>query len=217
MEDQRTDDESDSGHKQSRYKRDLGPTGKANWPNRGRLLRSFSSLELLRDLWIAKIIFVDVKEVQAQAVLHLALAQIVQVRLPVPVLGQIFRHMPRQKNMPGIAAIEHPLRDIDSRSYKVRFVVNIGDSVDRATVDPHPHLNVRMILQGPANLESTSHRFFRAVEEKERHPVSRRHSDKFTGCFRRSKTFGVSHDLIQFLEKFNLLVHQQYRITYYVD
>jgi hypothetical protein len=52
--------------------------------------------------------------VQAQAVLHLALAQIVQVRLPVAVIGQIFRYMPRQKNMPGIAAIQHPLRDVDS-------------------------------------------------------------------------------------------------------
>jgi hypothetical protein len=119
--------------------------------------------------------------------------------------------------MPGIAAIQHPLRDIDSRSYKVRFVVNIGDSVDRATVNSHPHLNMRVILQGPANLESTSHRFFRAVEEKERHSVSRRHSDEFAGCFRRSKTFGVSHDLIEFLEKFNLLIDQQFRITHHID
>jgi hypothetical protein len=164
--DQGTDHQGDSGHNQSHHKRDLGPTGKSNWTNRGGRLRSFSSLELLRDLWIAKIVFVDVKEVQAQAVLHLALAQIVQVRLPVPVLGQIFRNMPRQKNMPGIATIQHPLRDIHSRSCKIRFVIHIGDSIDWATVNPHPHLNVWMILKGPANLESTSHRFFRAAEKK---------------------------------------------------
>ena len=97
------------------YKRDLGPTGRNNWTNRGRLLRSLSSLEFLRNLRIAEILFVEIKQVQAQAVLHLALAQIVQVRLPVAVLGQIFRHMRRQKNMPGIAAIQHPLGNVDSQ------------------------------------------------------------------------------------------------------
>jgi len=47
-------------------------------------------------------------------VLHLTLAKIVQIRLPVPVLGQIFRYMPGQKNMPGIAAIHDALRHVDS-------------------------------------------------------------------------------------------------------
>jgi hypothetical protein len=84
--DQQTDDESDSGHKQTNRKCDLGPTGKNNWTNRGRLFPSFSSLELLRDLWIAEILFVEVKKMQVQAMFHLALAQIVQVRLPVAVV-----------------------------------------------------------------------------------------------------------------------------------
>jgi hypothetical protein len=74
-----------------------------------------------------------------------------------------------------------------------------------------------MILQGPANLESTSHRFFRATKEKERHPVSRRYSDELAACFRRPETFGVSHDLIQFLEKFDLLIDEQFRITHHID
>jgi hypothetical protein len=74
-----------------------------------------------------------------------------------------------------------------------------------------------MISQSSANLESTSHRFFRAVKEKERHPVAGWHSDEFAACFRRSKTFGISDDLIQFLEKFNLFVDEQLRITHYID
>jgi hypothetical protein len=185
--------------------------------NHGSFVLPFSSLESLRDLRIAKILFVEVKQVQVQAVLHLTLAQIVEVRLPVPVLGQIVRYMFGQKNMPGIAAIQNPLRDIYSRSCKVRFVVHIGDSVDWAAVNSHPHLNVWMISQGPANLESTPHWLFRAMEEKERHPVAGWHSDEFAACFRRSKTFGISDDLIQFLEKFNLFVDQQFRITHYID
>ena len=135
----------------------------------------------------------------------------------MPVLGQIFRDVCGQENMPGIAAIEHPLGDIYSRSCKVCFIVYIGNSVNWATVNSHPYLNVRMILQGPANLESTSRRFFRTVEEKERHPVSRRHSIEFAACFRRPKAFRSAHDLLQLLQQFNLLIHQQFRITHHID
>ena len=73
-----------------------------------------SSLQFFWELWIAEIIFVDIEEMQALAVLHLALAQIMQVILPVPVLDQIIGYTPGQKNVPGIAAIQHPLCDIDS-------------------------------------------------------------------------------------------------------
>ena len=84
----------------------------------------------------------------------------------MPVLGQILGYVLGQKNMPGIATIQHPLRDIDSCAGYIRFVVNIGDSIDRATVNSHSHLDVRMILQRFANLECTSHRFFWTAKEK---------------------------------------------------
>src|SRR5438094_95050 len=140
-----------------------------------------------------------------------------QVRLPVAVLGQILRYMPGQKNMPSIAAIQHSLRNIDSGTGYVRFLVNINDPIDRATVNAHPHLNVLMILQGSANFERTSDWFFRAAEKQERHPIAGWHSDEFAGCFRRPETFGVSDDLIELLQEFNLLVDQQFRITHDVD
>src|SRR4030095_14544892 len=95
--------------------------------------------------------------------------------------------MPRQENVSGITAIQHTLRDVDSRSCKVRFVVHILDSIDRTTVNAHPHLNVRMILQGFADLKGTAHRLFRTAEKKERHPVSPRHSIELAACFRRTK------------------------------
>ena len=67
-----------------------------------------------------------------------------------------------------------------------------------------------MILQSPANLQRASGRLFRAVKEKERHSVSGRHSNELAACFRRAKAFGVSDDLIQFLQQFNLLIDQQF-------
>src|SRR6266700_4178759 len=61
--DQRTNNQGNCRHNQSNYKRDPGRTGSTNWMDRGRLLTSFPAPELLRDFGIAKIIFVEVKEV----------------------------------------------------------------------------------------------------------------------------------------------------------
>jgi hypothetical protein len=148
--------------------------------------------------------------VQTQTVLHLALAQIVQARLPVPILGQIIGHMLGQKNMPGIAAIQHPLRDVDSRSCKVRFVVNVPDRIDWTAVNSHSHLDVRILLQHLANLERTARGLFRTVKKKERHSIAGRHSNELAPGFRSAKAFRSAHDLIQLLEQFNLLVHKQF-------
>src|SRR5438445_13026988 len=86
-----------------------------------------------------------------------------------------------------------------------------------AAVHSHPQLDMRMPLQCSADLERTSRRLFRTVEEKERHPVSGRHPDQFTFCFGGPKTFGASYDLIQLLEQLNLLIDQQFRVTDHVD
>ncbi len=168
-------------------------------------------------MWVAEIVFVEINQVQPQPVLHLILAEIVQVRLPLPVLGQIFRYMARQKNMPGIAAIHDALCHVDPRSRDVRLVINIGDLIHWAAVHSHPQLDMRMLLQRFADLERTSHRLFRTVEEKERHPVSAWYPDEFAGCFGGPKTFGATYDLIQLLEQFNLFIDQQFRVTDHVD
>src|SRR6266496_6324848 len=124
---QRTDNQRDCRYKQSNYTHELGRTRSTNRTSRVRRLFPSSSLKLLRHLRIAEIIFVEVKQVQAQPVLHFPLAQITQVQLPMSVLGQVFRHMAGHKNMPGITAIEHPLGDVDSRPCDVRFIVDIPD------------------------------------------------------------------------------------------
>ena len=84
-------------------------------------------------------------------------------------------------------------------------------------MNSHPQLDARMILQRFANLQRTLGRFFRTVEENQRHPIAGRHSDKFAPCFRSVKAFGTPHDLVQLLQQFNLLVHEQFGITDYVD
>jgi hypothetical protein len=175
------------------------------------------SLEFLRDLRIAKVVFVKVKQVQAQPMLHFALPDIVQVWLPVPIVDQILGYMCGQKNVPGIAAIQHSLGNINSRARYVRFVVNISDAINRAAVNPHPYLKLRMTVQRSANFQSASHRLFRAAKKKERHPIAGWHSNKFVACFRSAKRFRCADDLIQLLQGFNLFVHEPFRVTDYVD
>ena len=132
-----------------------------------------------------------------------------QVRLPVAILGQIFRHVRRQKNMSGVTAVQHSLRNIDSRTGYVRFLVNIDDSVDRTTVNSHPQPDARMILQRFANLERTPGRFFRTVEENQRHPIAGRHSDEFALASAARKHSVLRTICFNSLQQFNLLVHEQ--------
>src|SRR5262249_32633569 len=110
--------------------------------------------------------------------------------------------------MPGIAAIQHPLGDIDSGPRYVGFVVDIGDWIDRATVNSHPQLNVRVILQASADLERTANRLLEAVKKEERHPVTCRNSNKFTICFGRLETFRCAHNSIQLLQQLNLFIYK---------
>ena len=154
---------------------------------------------------------------QAQSMLDLAFAEIVQARLPMPVLAEVLGNMRGEKNMPGIAAIHHSLRHVDSGTGYIHFLINIRDSVDRAAVNSHPQLDTRMILQRSADLERTPGRFFRTVEENERHPIAGWHSDEFASSFRSAESFSTSYELLQLLEQFDLLVHKQPGITYHVD
>src|SRR5437773_7733592 len=87
------------------------------------------------------------------------------------------------------------------RSRNVRLVVNIGDLIHWTAVHSHPQLDMRMLSQRSADLERTSHRLFRTLEEKKRHPIASRHSDEFAACFRHAKRFSSVHDLVQFLQQ----------------
>src|SRR6266487_4386959 len=102
--------------------------------------------------------------------------------------------------MPGIAAIHHSLRNIDSRTGYVRFLINVRDSVDWTAVNSHPQLDAGMILQRSANLERAPGRFFRTVEENERHPIAGWHSNEFPARFRSAESLGTPHDLLQLLQ-----------------
>ncbi len=83
-------------------------------------------------------------------VLHLTLAEVVQERLPMAVLREIVRHPFGEENVPGVAAIHHPLRHVDAPAGDIGPLVHVGHFVNRSTVNAHSQLQLRMSFVGAA-------------------------------------------------------------------
>src|SRR5205823_1836438 len=74
----------------------------------------------------------------AHSMFHLAFTKIVEVWRPLAILLQIFRDMFGEKNMTGIAAIHHPLRDVNASAGDIGLLVQISDCIYWTAVDSHP-------------------------------------------------------------------------------
>ena len=73
-------------------------------------------------------------------------AEIMQIRLPLVVLLEIFGGVLRHENVTGVTAIHDALGDVDAGAGNVRLFVQIGDFVDGTTVDAHADPDLGMIL-----------------------------------------------------------------------
>jgi hypothetical protein len=52
----------------------------------------------------------------------------------------------RQKDVPGIATIHYPLRDINPSTGNVCPIIDVRNLIDRPAVDTHAYLDMRMIF-----------------------------------------------------------------------
>ena len=77
---------------------------------------------------------------------HFAFAKIMQIRLPLVVLLEVFGGVLRHQNVTGVTAIHDALGDVDSGAGNVRLLVQIGDFVNRTTVDAHADPDLGMTL-----------------------------------------------------------------------
>src|SRR5207253_4244774 len=85
-------------------------------------------------------------------------------------------------NVARVAAIHHPLRDIDSYTGDVRSVIDILDLIDRAAMHAHAQTNSRVVSHRPRYFQRALDRFFRRLEKDHRHPVTGRDADEFTAA-----------------------------------
>src|SRR5438477_7962090 len=113
----------------------------------------------------------------------------------------------REKNVAGVATIHDPLRDIDSGACDVESVINISDLIDWGAVNSHPQTDGRIFFQLLSDFQGAADRVVRALEEKKRHAVAGRQSNQLSAGFGASKTFRVSHDPTELLNRLDLFVH----------
>src|SRR5207249_10131045 len=109
-------------------------------------------LESLRQLRIAEFIVIEVHYRYAHPMFRFARTKIVQERSPLLVFFQTFSRVMGENNLPGIAAIHHPLRHVKASAREIGPVVDIDHPTNWAAVDSHPTPYTRMFLERAADL-----------------------------------------------------------------
>ena len=131
-------------------------------------------------------------------------------------MHQIIRHVLREKNVPGVAAIHHPLRHVDAGPGDVGAPAHVGHLAHRSAVNAHAHRKFRMLLERFRNLERAPGRFLRAVAEDQRHPIAgRQPNELFVRRFAHLRR--RQHDLRELVQPLLLFLVQELRVTDDVD
>src|SRR6266478_8017888 len=95
-----------------------------------------------------------------------------QERSPAFVFGQVLSHMAGKKNVAAVAAIHHPLCRVDAASGYVGAFVHVHYTTDRSTVNAHPNVQTRIVLERAADLHCTLRGFLRTLVKDQRHAVT---------------------------------------------
>ena len=153
---------------------------------------------------------------ESDAVLDLAFPQVAQTGRPLPGMHQIIGHVLGEKNVPGVAAIHHPLRHVDAGPGDVGAPAHVGHLAHRSAVNAHAHRKFRVLLERFGDLERAPGRLFRAVAKDERHSITgRQPNELFVRRFadRRRR----EHDLSELVQPLLLFFDQELRVTDDVD
>jgi hypothetical protein len=110
--------------------------------------------------------------VEADSVLHFNLAQIVQLRLPLPIVRKIVCHPLRKKDVTPITAIHDSLGDVDAGACNIGLFVQVSDFIDGAAMNSHANVKFGMTLQRLCNLHRAQNRSFRTGAKDERSAVA---------------------------------------------
>src|SRR4030095_3211910 len=153
----------------------------------------------------------------AHAMLHFARTKVVQERSPLLVSFQIFSDVFGQKNVPGVAAIHHSVRNVEPSAREIGPFVYIHHPANWPAVDSHPKLQTRMFLESAADLHRALHRRFRTRVKCQRHPVAGWDPSQTTRSFGSLKLLGRAKKPLQFLHTRLLVANRNLRVAYDVD
>src|SRR5262245_45047649 len=173
--------------------------------------------QFARQLRIANLLRVEVRDAYTHPMFYLEGANIMQERSPAFVFRQVLSHMTGKKNVPGVATIHYPPGHVDAASGHVGAFGHVHHTTDRSTVNAHPNLQARIVLERAADLYRTLRRFLRALVENQRHAVAGGDPQKATGSLCFAELLGKTNNLIQFLNLGVLLVNREFGVTDNVD
>src|SRR5215467_3326359 len=91
---------------------------------------------------------------------------------PLAILFEIVSHMLGEQNVPGVPAIHHPLRHVDTGTSHVGAFVYVHHATGGPIVDAHPNLQARIVLERAADLYRTLRRLLRTLIKDQRHAVA---------------------------------------------
>ena len=131
-----------------------------------------------------------------------------QQRLPNTVLGEIVGDAFRDQNMTGFTAIHHALRNVDSDTGDVRLIIHILQLIDWPAVHTHAQSNGRVVFQSLRDFHCAMHRLLWALKEDQRHAVTSCNANQFAARTALLKLRSRSHNLIELLHHFSLLVYE---------
>src|SRR6476620_10626416 len=94
-----------------------------------------------------------------------------QERSPAFELFETLSHMTGKKNVAAVDAIHHPLCRVDAASGYVGAFVHVHYTTDGPTVNAHPNLQARIVLERAADLYRTLRRFLWTLVKDQRHAV----------------------------------------------
>ena len=160
-------------------------------------LRYLCLLEFLRGFRITDFFRVEVYDVDPHIMLHFAFPQVVQMGTPLAILFQVVSHMLGQKNVPGVPAIHHSLRQIDSSARYIGTIVHVGNSAHRSAVDSHAHPQLRVAPQCLAHLQRTGNWRVRRGRKNQRHSIASRQSRQFTSGLGCAERIGFPNNLVE--------------------
>ena len=97
-------------------------------------------------------------------------------------LSKIIGDAIRKQDVAGFAILHNALSHANAAARDIHVGIDIGDTIDRATVHAHPHHDIGPVPQRPANVDRASDRSFRIAKEDQSHSVARRQANKILAC-----------------------------------
>src|SRR5206468_7659287 len=173
--------------------------------------------KFLRHFGIAEFLGVKIDHRHMRTVFYLGITKVMQMPLPVAELFQIFRHVLGEQDVTGIAAIHHPLGNINSGPGNVGPTAYIHDAADRATMHTHAQFEFGVFLQRAADFERAFNRRFGGVVKYQGHTVARWNRNQPIIDFRSLKLLSAAYYLVEYFEQSPLLIDQQLGVADDVD